>query len=60
MEMTVEALVREIAKWVSQNSHNESVFLTPAPETNVNAHDLLDHISEITGIDKETIGKWCD
>ncbi len=57
--MEIEELVRDIAKYVAKNSSTESVFLTPVPETTVNSYELLDHISKVTGIEKQVIGRWC-
>jgi len=51
-------LVKSIAKWVASNSERESIFLTPEPSTTVNAHDLLDHISAVSGVSKDKIGEW--
>jgi len=58
--MEIEELVKDLAKYVSINAWRESAFLTPHPEHLINAHSLLDHISEVTGISKQTIGKWCE
>jgi len=55
--MEAEELVKDLAKYVKSNAWQESAFLTPYPEFLINAHSLLDHISEVTGIDKQTIGK---
>ncbi len=55
-----EALVKQIAKWVAKRADKESIFLSASPEWNINARDLLDHISDITGISKEQIGHWTD
>ncbi len=55
-----EILVEQIAKWVVAHAEKESGFLYVNPGWNINAHALLDHISEITGISKEQIKCWID
>lgn len=57
--MKIEELVKDIAVYVAANSETESIFLTPYPETTINAHGLLDFIPDKTGISKEQIGNWC-
>lgn len=58
MATTVEGLVQSIAEWVSDNVYQE-INPTPLPNPHVvDATDLLDHISKVTGITKEQIGEW--
>lgn len=56
--MTVQELVKSIAEWVAAHAERESIFLTPEPETTVNAYSLLDYISEVSGVPKDQIGEW--
>ncbi len=57
-KLNVADLVKSVAEWVAANASRESIFLTPDPETTVNAHLLLDRLSELSGISKEQIGGW--
>lgn len=52
--------IKMIVKWVAENAERGSVFLYPHPRWNVDATGLLDRISEVTGIDKQTIGEWVE
>ena len=56
----VEKLVRAIVQYIANTSQRESIFLTPYPQTTVDAYNLLDFISARAKIDKVTIGRWCD
>ena len=58
--MTVEELVERIAKYIAENSESESIFLTPNPYWSINSHDLMDFISETSGVSKEQIGEWVE
>lgn len=58
--MTMEELVKLITEWIAVNAERESIFLTPCPAWEIDAHALLDYISEQTGVSKEQIGKWVD
>ena len=58
--MTIEELTKAIARYVGRHSNRESIFLYDNPQWNINATELLDFISDTTGIDKEKIGEWVD
>lgn len=53
-------LVKSVSEWIAANAERESIFLAPNPQWTVNAHLLLDHISSVTGISSEQIGKWVE
>ncbi len=55
-----KGFVEQIAEWVVAHAEKESGFLYVNPGWNINAHALLDRISEITGISKEQIKCWID
>jgi hypothetical protein len=58
--MTDRELAESIARWVGQNAEKDSAMLYPAEfrSWTVNATSLLDHIAEVTGIEKEQLGEW--
>ena len=60
MTITVEELIKSIVGFVRENSSRESMFLTADPQWELNAAELLDHISSVSGISKEQISKWVD
>lgn len=57
---TIPELVQSIAVWVATNAERESVFLTPDPRWEVDAYDLLYHVSAVSGVSEEQIGEWVD
>lgn len=58
--MTVNELVKLIAEYVATHYERESTFLSPHPSWSLDAHNLLDFLSEQTGIGKGQIGDWVD
>ena len=56
--MTAEELAKSITEWITDHAERESVFLYPNPRWNIDAHALLDHISEVAGIPTEQIEEW--
>jgi hypothetical protein len=58
--MMTTGQIKDLVTWIIQNAWQESVFLTPYPQTNVDVHNLLDRLHELSGIDKEQIGDWVD
>ncbi len=58
--MTVEELAKRIVEYAATHAEQESVFLSPSPVWALNAHSLLNYISEQTGIPQERIGEWCN
>jgi len=58
--MEVVELVKAIAVWVTNNSYRESIFLNANPGWLLDPHELMDHISSITGVSEDQIGKWCE
>jgi len=60
VEVTMEALVKLIARYTAVHSESESIFLTPYPRHQLDSHSLLDFISQASGISKEQIGEWCE
>lgn len=51
-----EALV----KWIAAETWRESVFLTPDPRWLLDTWEVLDEISEIAEIPKETLSEWVE
>jgi len=51
--------VEQLVKHIVKISESESIFLTPSPQQELNSYELLDYISETSGISKEQIGIWC-
>ena len=50
--------IEQLVKWIRCHSAGESVFLSPMNRQQVDSYELLDYISEETGIDKQVIGRW--
>jgi hypothetical protein len=56
--ITVEELVQKIAEWITRNAESESAFLSPVRSFIVDPVQLLDYVSDTTGISREQIGEW--
>lgn len=52
--------LKTVVQWVAANAWRESVWLNPYPAWNVSATELLDFLSEESGVSKKTIGDWVD
>ena len=58
--MTAEELAESIARWVARNAEQESALLSSDPQFAVNAHLLLDHVRDVTGVGRDQIDEWVD
>lgn len=56
----IEELVHNLTLWIAGNAERESIWLTPSPSWEINVDDLLDKLSELSGVYKSTISKWID
>jgi hypothetical protein len=56
--MTIEELVKDICKWVVDNSERESGFLSPYARHTLDSYYLIEHIRHVTGIEREVVEGW--
>lgn len=55
-----EYLIRKIVEWATENSWQESGFLSPDPQHNVNTTALCDFIADDLGYGREAVAAWVD
>jgi hypothetical protein len=56
----MEEKVRKLIKYIAMNAAQESHFLYPEPEWNLNANDLLHEITKIWGLSQSEVSHMID
>lgn len=56
--MTVEELVKDITEWVTRETFMDGMPFGGDRHAAVHAHALLEHIVEVSGIERDLVIKW--
>ena len=56
----MEETIKKIVKYIAAHSERESIFATPCPQWEINSHQLLEYVVEVTDVTTEQVTAWVD